>query len=91
MEDPGRYIKKNRSIKRKYFHMFIISKTITIQIFGRDLISLFYASVIFPKIDTLLYWLGMSPFNRLEILSFFRRAVKRAVDQKMDDSKVGEN
>lgn len=71
--------------------MFIISKTITIQIFGRDLFSLFYASVIFPKIDTLLYWLGMSPFNRLEILSFFRRAVKRAVDQKMDDSKVGEN
>lgn len=43
--------------------------------------------LIFPKIDTLLYWLGMSPFNRLEILSFFRRAVKRAVDQKMDDSK----
>uniref|UniRef100_A0A8W8NTJ0 Cytochrome P450 3A24 n=1 Tax=Magallana gigas TaxID=29159 RepID=A0A8W8NTJ0_MAGGI len=43
--------------------------------------------LIFPKIDTFLYWLGMSPFNRLEILSFFRRAVKRAVDQRMEDSK----
>uniref|UniRef100_A0A8W8NTJ9 Cytochrome P450 3A24 n=1 Tax=Magallana gigas TaxID=29159 RepID=A0A8W8NTJ9_MAGGI len=42
--------------------------------------------LIFPKIDTFLYWLGMSPFNRLEILSFFRRAVKRAVDQRMEDS-----
>nr|XP_034315680.1 cytochrome P450 3A21-like isoform X1 [Crassostrea gigas] len=43
-------------------------------------------NLIFPKIDTFLYWLGMSPFNRLDILSFFRRAVKRAVDQRMEDS-----
>lgn len=43
--------------------------------------------LIFPKIDTLLYWLGISPFNRLEILSFFRSAIKRAVDLRMDKSK----
>lgn len=43
--------------------------------------------LIFPKIDTLLYWLGISPFNRLEILSFFRSAINRAVDLRMNKSK----
>ena len=47
-----------------------------------------YFAVMFPKIDILLDWMGISPLNRRDIMAFFRSVATQAVDIRQEENSV---